>query len=105
MAVTESHTIADTEHATRTGDMFLRPHWSGAASDSRWVAGARELRRPLRRAKRLVGQGLDDFGLNIQIGTVANHLTAKLHGCLKHRTHYQEHTAWAHRTHETRAAA
>ena len=30
--------------------------------------------------------------------TLANRLVAILHGCLQHRTLYNEHTAWAHRT-------
>ncbi|GAB45979.1 putative transposase, partial [Gordonia terrae NBRC 100016] len=30
---------------------------------------------------------------------VANRLIGILHGCLTHRTHYNEHTAWNHRTH------
>ncbi|MCX6482219.1 MAG: IS110 family transposase [Mycobacterium sp.] len=29
---------------------------------------------------------------------LANRLVGILHGCLRHRTHYNEHTAWAHRT-------
>jgi hypothetical protein len=29
---------------------------------------------------------------------LANRLVAILHGCLHHRTLYNEHTAWAHRT-------
>ncbi|MEO8698295.1 MAG: IS110 family transposase, partial [Acidimicrobiales bacterium] len=29
---------------------------------------------------------------------LANRLVAILHGCIQHRTLYNEHTAWAHRT-------
>ena len=29
---------------------------------------------------------------------LANRLVGILHGCLKHQTPYNEHTAWAHRT-------
>ncbi len=36
---------------------------------------------------------------------LANRLVGILHGCLKHRTPYNEHTAWAHRTALDRAAA
>ena len=36
---------------------------------------------------------------------LANRLVGVLHGCLKHRTPYDEHTAWAHRTALDRAAA
>ena len=36
---------------------------------------------------------------------LANHLVGILHGCLKHRTPYDEHTAWAHRTIASQAAA
>ena len=36
---------------------------------------------------------------------LANRLVGILHGCLKHRTPYDEHTAWAHRTALDRAAA
>ncbi len=36
---------------------------------------------------------------------LANRLVGILHGCLKHRTPYDEHTAWAHRTMLDRAAA
>jgi len=37
---------------------------------------------------------------------LGNRLVGILHGCLKHRAHYDEHTAWAHRTHtENRQAA
>ena len=36
---------------------------------------------------------------------LANRLVGILHGCLKHRTTYNEHTAWAHRTTIDRAAA
>ena len=36
---------------------------------------------------------------------LANRLVGILHGCLKHRTPYDEHTAWAHRTTPDRAAA
>jgi hypothetical protein len=28
---------------------------------------------------------------------LGNRLVGILHGCLRHRTHYNEHTAWAHR--------
>ena len=36
---------------------------------------------------------------------LANRFVGILHGCLKHRTPYDEHTAWAHRTALDRAAA
>ena len=36
---------------------------------------------------------------------LANRLVGILHGCLKHQTPYNEHTAWAHRTTIDRAAA
>ena len=36
---------------------------------------------------------------------LANRLVGILHGCLKHRTTYDEHTAWAHRTALDQAAA
>ena len=36
---------------------------------------------------------------------LANRLVGILHGCLKHRTPYSEHTAWAHRTTIDQAAA
>ncbi len=36
---------------------------------------------------------------------LANRLVGILHGCLKHRTPYDEHTAWAHRQPANRAAA
>ncbi len=36
---------------------------------------------------------------------LANRLVGILHGCLKHRTTYNEHTAWAHRTALDQAAA
>ena len=36
---------------------------------------------------------------------LANRLVGILHGCLKHRTLYSEHTAWAHRTIPDKAAA
>lgn len=36
---------------------------------------------------------------------LANRLVGILHGCLKHRSAYNEHTAWAHRTALDRAAA
>ena len=36
---------------------------------------------------------------------LANRLVGILHGCLKHQTPYDEHTAWAHRTALDRAAA
>ena len=36
---------------------------------------------------------------------LANRLVGILHGCLKHRTPYNEHTAWAHRTIPDQAAA
>jgi hypothetical protein len=29
---------------------------------------------------------------------LGNRLVGILHGCLRHHTHYNEHTAWAHRT-------
>jgi hypothetical protein len=37
---------------------------------------------------------------------LGNRLVGILHGCLKHHTHYNEHTAWAHRqtTQQTQAA-
>ncbi len=28
---------------------------------------------------------------------LGNRLVGVLHGCLRHHTHYNEHTAWAHR--------
>ena len=31
---------------------------------------------------------------------LANRLVGILHGCLRHRTSYDEHRAWAHRTHQ-----
>jgi len=34
-------------------------------------------------------------------GFLANRLVGYLHGCLRSRTHYNEHTAWAHRQHPT----
>ena len=37
--------------------------------------------------------------------SLANRLVGIIHGCLKHRTPYNEHTAWAHRTAIDRAAA
>ncbi len=37
--------------------------------------------------------------------TLANRLVGILHGCLKHQTPYNEHTAWAHRTTIDQAAA
>ena len=36
---------------------------------------------------------------------LGNRLVAILHGCLAHHTTYNEHTAWAHRNHETAKAA
>jgi hypothetical protein len=36
---------------------------------------------------------------------LANRLVGILHGCLRHHTHYSEHTAWAHRTPTPAAAA
>ena len=36
---------------------------------------------------------------------LANRLVGILHGCLKHQTPYNEHTAWAHRTTASQAAA
>ena len=36
---------------------------------------------------------------------LANRLVGILHGCLKHQTPYNEHTAWAHRTLIDQAAA
>jgi hypothetical protein len=29
--------------------------------------------------------------------TLGNRLVGILHGCLRHKTHFDEHTAWAHR--------
>lgn len=37
--------------------------------------------------------------------TLGNRLVGILHGCLKTRTHYNEHTAWAHRQQDQQAAA
>jgi Transposase/Transposase IS116/IS110/IS902 family len=36
---------------------------------------------------------------------LGNRLVGILHGCLHHRTHYDEHTAWAHRSQDQHAAA
>jgi Transposase/Transposase IS116/IS110/IS902 family len=36
---------------------------------------------------------------------LGNRLVGILHGCLQHHTTYNEHTAWGHRHHQTRAAA
>ena len=36
---------------------------------------------------------------------LANRLVGILHGCLKHQTHYNEHTAWAHRQPQQTAIA
>jgi hypothetical protein len=36
---------------------------------------------------------------------LGNRLVGILHGCLKTRTAYNEHTAWAHRTQDHQAAA
>jgi hypothetical protein len=36
---------------------------------------------------------------------LGNRLTGILHGCLRHHTPYNEHTAWAHRTQDQQAAA
>jgi hypothetical protein len=36
---------------------------------------------------------------------LGNRLVGILHGCLQHHTAYNEHTAWAHRQNQTRAAA
>ncbi|MGH9251830.1 MAG: IS110 family transposase [Acidimicrobiales bacterium] len=36
---------------------------------------------------------------------LGNRLVGILHGCLRHRTRYHEHTAWAHRTQDQQAAA
>ena len=36
---------------------------------------------------------------------LGNRLVGILHGCLRHHTHYDEHTAWAHRTKDQQAAA
>ena len=35
---------------------------------------------------------------NRALRALANRLVGILHGCLRHQTHYDEHTAWAHRT-------
>jgi transposase len=35
---------------------------------------------------------------NRALRALANRLVGILHGCLRHQTHYNEHTAWAHRT-------
>jgi hypothetical protein len=35
---------------------------------------------------------------------LGNRLVGILHGCLRHHTHYSEHTAWAHRTQMPAAA-
>jgi transposase len=36
---------------------------------------------------------------------LGNRLVGILHGCLRHQTHYDEHTAWAHRSQDQQAAA
>ncbi len=36
---------------------------------------------------------------------LGNRLVGYLHGCLRNRTHYNEHTAWAHRPQQTQIAA
>jgi hypothetical protein len=36
---------------------------------------------------------------------LGNRLVGILHGCLRHHTHYNEHTAWAHRTQDQQPAA
>jgi transposase len=36
---------------------------------------------------------------------LGNRLVGTLHGCLRHHSHYDEHTAWAHRTQDQQAAA
>ncbi len=36
---------------------------------------------------------------------LGNRLVGILHGCLRHHTHYNEHTAWAHRTQDHQTAA
>ena len=36
---------------------------------------------------------------------LGNRLVGILHGCLRHNTRYDEHTAWAHRTQDQQAAA
>ena len=41
---------------------------------------------------------------NAALRQLANRLVGILHGCLKHRTPYDEHTAWAHRSDHTQAA-
>jgi hypothetical protein len=38
------------------------------------------------------------LGHNAALRHLANHLVGILHGCLKTRTTYNEHTAWAHRS-------
>lgn len=36
---------------------------------------------------------------------LGNRLVGILHGCLRHRANYDEHTAWAHRTQDQQVAA
>ena len=40
-----------------------------------------------------------DYEHHEALRALGNRLVAILHGCLKHRTPYDEHTAWAHRSH------
>ena len=39
-----------------------------------------------------------NIGHQAALRQLANRLVGILHGCLRHHTHYDEHTAWAHRT-------
>jgi transposase len=50
-------------------------------------------------ARRAAGDGHDKA-----LRALANRLVGILHGCLRHGTPYDEHTAWAHRTDQTNAA-
>jgi transposase len=50
-------------------------------------------------AHRATGDGHDKA-----LRALANRLVGILHGCLRHHTPYDEHTAWAHRTDHTQAA-
>lgn len=45
-------------------------------------------------------------GLHHQaLRALGNRLVGILHGCVRHHTHYNEHTAWAHRNQDQSAAA
>lgn len=62
-------------------------HWAFSAIST--SPGARALYDQHRDAKESHHQALR---------TVGNRLIGILHGCLRHHTPYNEHTAWAHRT-------